>query len=80
MNIAEDAIRLIKAESERSKVPESIIHGRRKRADGVIARRRIWAELTAMGYHDADIAAAFGRTECTVRHAREKAKREGEAK
>ena len=70
MNIAEDAVRLIKAESERSGVPESVIHGPGRRADGVRVRHRIWLELAETGYHDADIAAAFGVSDSAIRKAR----------
>lgn len=70
MNIAEDVIRLIKAESERSGVPESVIHGPGRRADGVRVRHRIWLELDAIGYHDLDIADAFGVSDSAIRKAR----------
>ena len=70
MKIMEDVIRLIKAESGRSKVPEWVIHGPGRRADGVRVRHRIWLELAETGYHDADIAAAFGVSDSAIRKAR----------
>lgn len=70
MNIADDAIRLIKAESERSGVSQSAIHAPGRRCCSAEPRHRVWFELADLGYHDREIAEAFGRCESAVRKAR----------